>query len=201
LFAEAFTRFNFVSTKMTKLKPERRSESAEPGLSAVILYEDRASRERALEFWQRLSQQQEANEELLVDMISFAQLSRADEARRTAPKAASADFVVFAVTADGDVPDEIRSWIESWLGMRDAREGAMVGLVEGDRSVGSTAGSKEIYFRHIAHRAGMDYLSQSPPAASKGLPDSLDSYQDRARHMTSVLNTILDTPSPPPRVP
>jgi hypothetical protein len=182
-----------------KRKPDYRRPNAGT-TSAVILYEDRASRERALEFWRHLAEQYEPGEELLVDMISFAHLARVDEARRTAPKAAAADYIVFAVTADGDVPDEIQSWIESWLGMRDAREGAMVGLVEGNRDPGATAGSKEIYFRRIAHRAGMDYLSQSPPAVKKAIPDSLDSYQDRARQMTSVLRTILHTPSRPPRL-
>ena len=184
---------------MTKRNTDRTYANAGT-TSAVILYETRASRKRALEFWYHLAHQYEPSEELIVDMISFAQLTRAEEARRTAPKAATADYIVFAVSAEGDVSDEIRSWIESWLGMRDAREGAMVGLIEGHRDPGATAGSKEIYFRHIAHRAGMDYLSQSPPAVKKAMPDSLDSYRERARHITSVLNTILDTSSPPSRL-
>jgi hypothetical protein len=188
------------ANKMTKRKPEQTGAYGGNRLSAVILYEDRAARERALKFWEFLAQQHEADEELLVDMLSFAQLSQTEEARRTAPKAAVADFIVFAVSADGDVPEDVQSWIESWLGVRHAREGAMVGLVEGERGVGATAGSKEIYFRRGAHRAGMDYLSQTPPAAAQGMPDSLDSFGDRARRMTSVLDTILHTPSPPPRL-
>src|SRR5262245_27821344 len=143
-FSEGSIRFTLVSSKMPKRKPNRRTASAGSKLSAVILYEDRPARERALDFWHHVTRQHEPDDELVVDMISFAQLSQVDEARRTVSKAAVADFIVFAVSADGDVPDEIRSWIESWLGLRDAREGAMVGLVEGDRGIGAAASSKEV---------------------------------------------------------
>ncbi|HLX72340.1 MAG TPA: hypothetical protein VKV04_22200, partial [Verrucomicrobiae bacterium] len=58
---------------------------------------------------------------------------------------------------------------------------------------------REIYLRHIAHRAGMDFLSHAAPTAAKAIPDSLDSFSKRAGQMTSVLDNILHTrPRTPP---
>ena len=89
-------------------------------------------------------------------------------------------------------------WIERWLGKRREREGAIVGLVSGQTAPCATAGLKEIYLRHIAHRAGMDYLSRTTPTAPFAMPDSLDSFCNRARQVTSVLDDILRTRFIPP---
>ncbi|HET7626035.1 MAG TPA: hypothetical protein VFM25_12300 [Verrucomicrobiae bacterium] len=109
-------------------------------------------------------------------------------------KAAQADLLVFSFSSQGDFPQELKLWIERWLGKRCEREGSLVGLVT-DRiqSVCPFASLKEIYLRHTALRAGMDYLSHVPPSAGKVIPDSLDSFSQRAGQMTSVLGGILQS--------
>ena len=89
--------------------------------------------------------------------------------------------------------------MERWICQRSEREGALVGLVLADRHSrpGEIACLKEIYLRHAAHRAGMDYLSQVPPVLPKAMPDSLDMYRERAGQVTSVLDEILRTGLPP----
>jgi hypothetical protein len=63
------------------------------------------------------------------------------------------------------------------------------------------ASFREIYLRHIARRAGMDYLSRGAPTATKAIPDSIDSFSERAGRVTSVLANILHKhPHAPPRL-
>ena len=73
-------------------------------------------------------------------------------------------------------------------------------LFEPGRAAGSSSGGKEGYFRRVAVRAGMDYLSHAPLSAETELPDSFDSIDHRAGCVTDVLNNILHHPPsrPPP---
>jgi hypothetical protein len=60
---------------------------------------------------------------------------------------------------------------------------------------------KYAYLRNAAHRAGMDYLTQIPQSiSSRSIPDSLDSYSQRADKVTSVLDGILHQKAPPPQM-
>ena len=108
-------------------------------------------------------------------------------------KAADADVVVFAMEARGDLPDEIKLWIEKWLNKRGEREGAIVGLLHREEGWHGAASFREIYLRHAARRAGMDYLSHAAPTRRRAMPDSLDSFSERAGRMTAVLDGILHT--------
>ena len=182
---------------MKKRQSDQSDTPASAKLSTVILYESSVARERALQSWHDFERSHD--ERLDVDWFSFAQLNQAGPAREAARKATVADIVVFATSEEGELPGEIKMWMEGWLCKRHAREGTLVGLVERKHGIAPTAGLKEIYFRHAAHRAGMDYLSQTPRAAAQRLPDSLDSVRERAGTMTSVLDRILQTPALPPR--
>ena len=116
-------------------------------------------------------------------------------------KAATADMILFSMSSAGDLPHEVKLWIERWLNRRSEREGALIGLVT-DRPANpfEIASLKEVYLRHTAHRAKMDYLSHEIPTARKAIPDSIDSYNRRAGQMTSVLDQILRN-QPTPSIP
>jgi hypothetical protein len=126
-----------------------------------------------------------------MDWWSFPLLSHPTLAHNAADKAARADVVVFAMDARGDLPEEIKMWIERWLNMRGEREGALVGLLGRSEGLNEIASLREIYLRHAACRAGMDYLSHAAPTLRRAIPDSIDSFSARAGQMTSVLDGIL----------
>jgi hypothetical protein len=176
-------------------------ESREAGC-VLVLYESPAGRERAISFCEEFTKQSGAAAELGVRCFSFDSLkvpAKSDEAISNAEKA---DLIVFAVTSVGDLPAEIKIWTENWLGKRGEREGALVGLILGDAANPcEIACLKEVYLRHLAHRAGMDYLSHVPPMIPREIPDSLDSFSQRAGQVTSVLDEILHTRFVPPRIP
>jgi len=166
--------------------------------SVVVIYEDATIRERAVHFCEGLVDEQPA---LNVDWWPFALLSEPSAAHSAVAKAAGADVVVFAMDARGDLPDAIKLWIEKWLNKRGKREGAIVGLLEREEGWHETVSFREIYLRHAARRAGMDYLSHVAPTRRRAIPDSIDSFSERAGRRTSVLDDILQKHSViPPRL-
>jgi len=115
--------------------------------------------------------------------------ARMDEAAKAA---VDAELLVFAVTPEGDLPPAIKLWTEGWLSRRENLDGYLVGLVlEEGAEVRGVAGLKEVYLRHLAHRAGMDYLSHFPSGKAKVIPNSLDDFNQRAEQMTPLLDEIL----------
>jgi len=47
----------------------------------------------------------------------------------------------------------------------------------------------------------MDYLTDVPPEITRPIPDSLESFSERAQQITSVLDEILRKPIHPPSLP
>ena len=183
---------------------KRTAEAAKSGdaeqVRVLVVYEDNATREHAVQFCEQLANQHCPERGPAVEWQSFAELTDPKASPTAAEAASAANFVVFAVSAGNDFPQEIKLWIEGWLGRRGDREGALVGLVPRPQSPCDAASLKEIYLRFAAHRAGMDYLSHVPPTLPKPLPDSLDSFTEQAGEVTSLLDEILRTwslPTPP----
>ncbi len=172
-------------------------ESAREQARAVVVYETAPAREHAMEFCRQLTGEQTLD----IHWCSFDLLHDSASAIRAANKAGLADLILFSMTFNGDLPREVKLWIERWLSKRREREGALVGLIlDRPPNVSTTASLKEIYLRHTAKRAGMDYLSHAMPSLWNAMPDSLDSFSKRAGQMTSVLDEILHTqpPAAPP---
>lgn len=178
---------------------EKNEAKGSRGKCVVVVYETPAIREQAVRFCERLAEERKSAA-MEMNWWSFQLLGNPALRSDAVEKAADADVVVFAMDASGDLPEEIKLWIEHWLNKRGEREGALVGLVmrEEPRDMASF---REIYLRHAARRAGMDYLSHAAPTARQAIPDSLDSFSERAGRMTSVLSNILHKhPQHPPRL-
>jgi hypothetical protein len=47
----------------------------------------------------------------------------------------------------------------------------------------------------------MDYLTEVPQEIAQPIPDSLESFSERAQYMTSVLDEILHKPTLPRQLP
>jgi hypothetical protein len=172
----------------------RKQEAENPKAKCVVVvYETPAIREHAARFCERLAQERESIAKAEMNWWSFRLLGHSIAGGDAAQKAALADVVIFAMNADGDLPEEIKLWIENWLNKRGEREGALVGLLAREERSHDVPPFREIYLRHIARRAGMDFLSHSAPTAARAIPDSLDSFSERAGQMTSVLDNILHT--------
>jgi len=176
------------SKARTSLKEE---SSIRRRQNVVMVCENDAARQHALRSQPGLGFDDAKPKDKPIAWWSFEQLSEKIHADDAAAKAAAADLVVFSVSTSGDLPDHVKLWIEKWVANRNDREGALVCLVSVPKTPAYLASLKEIYLRHTAHRAGMDYLSEIPSGPGKALPDSPDSCRERARHVSSVLDEIL----------
>lgn len=178
---------------MAETKENNTRGSPTEQFAVIIVHEDAGTRDHAARFCRQLAELHGAGMEFQFHWWSGDRLANATDAGEAAAAAARAPMVVLSLQPEGDVPAVIKHWIEHWLRARGEREGALIGLVETDPNPCSIACLKEVYLRRVAHRAGMDYLSHVPPIAPRAIPDSLDSYNERAGRMTAVLDEILHT--------
>ncbi len=182
---------------MRTLSPQPADSGARPRERVLVLHEDTAAREHAAHFCSRLSER--CGGEVEVIWTSFRSLANDAKARDAMQHAVEVDFIVFAASGPGEMPEHVKRWTESALSIRSEHEGAIVGLFEHHADCARMAPDKEVYLRNLAHRAGLDYLSQPSPTTRRAIPDSLDSYSERALQVTSVLDEILQTrPAPVP---
>lgn len=161
----------------------------------AVVYEDPIAREEAVGFCDHLVEQFWNQFSFDIGWCSFTSLLEADSIAQATRKAADADWIIFAARPEGEMPFYVRAWIETWLKERGEREGVLVSLGAGTGPASETA-DKPLYLRQVAHRAGMDYLTQFPSSLSHPIPDSPESCTARAAEVTSVLEGILHHPPP-----
>ena len=164
------------------------------------MYEDAAARERAVTFCDQLVSRFWTKCDFDVSWWPFALLDQAMAAKEATERAAQADLIVFAATAEGDFPINVKAWVEAWLKQRGDREGKLASLLEPIAGAEDREGQKHHYLREVAHHGAMDYLTQVPPGMSRLIPDSLEAYTERADQVTSLLDDILHQQPPPPHL-
>jgi hypothetical protein len=160
----------------------------------TAFYEDAETRESAMAFCDILVKRFWSHFEFDVSWWSFASLQDPGSAGEAARKAAGADFVIFSMRAASEAPLGVQEWVEAWLHQRGSREGALVGLAG---SANPCVEKAQLYLRQVAHRAGMDYLTEVPQDMPRLIAESPDLFTQRAQQVTTVLNEILHPPPPP----
>lgn len=167
--------------------------------TVVVVYDSPETRETAVSFCDQLVQKFWHDCEFDVSWWPTQKLQEGDSAHHARHRATEADLVIFALPPQAEISLDVQEWVESWVPERGEREGALVDLISARESGAEpgAAGTKR-YLRHIAHRAGMDYLTQVPPSISWQAPESVDSCAERAQQVTSVLDEILHHQVAPP---
>jgi hypothetical protein len=183
---------------MTRNNDHEARLEAKTAWSVVVVYEDAAAREQAVDFCDQLVKRFWARFEFQVNWWAFGLLQSEPTATEAAEKAAQADLVILSTLRQEDFPARVKGWIESWLCRRGDREGFLVGLMERGDVLSGQEAQKHHYLRQAAHRGAMDYLTQVPQDISHAMPESLESCSQRAAHVSSVLDEILRQQAPPP---
>jgi len=165
--------------------------------SVVIVHEDVPTREEAVKFSDNLVRRFWAHYEFDFGWWPLGDLENETKSAEAAAKAVKADLLVFALNPEGRTPETLFGWVEDWIHARGDREGAVVGLLDPAAAPSGTTTERYLYLRSLAHRAGMDYLIQCPENMTQPIPDSLDSYAERARQRTTVLDEIMRRPAAP----
>lgn len=160
----------------------------------AVFFEGEPSRDMAAQFCDELVRRFWAHSTFDVYWCAVGDLAEEATSREAARRAAEAEMVVFAMPGKGEPAWEVQAWACQLIDLRREREGALVGLLE----PGEGAHSGRFQFlRNLAHRAGMDYLTQVPDVLCLEIPDSLESYSQRAAEVTGVLDDILKHSRPP----
>jgi len=169
--------------------------------SITVVYDNASAREMAIGFCDALVSRFWEQFEFAISWWSVQQLERCDSAMQAAKQAGRADIVVFAIGFAEKVPPSLAQWIELWLQERGEHEGALVSLPSARIPAELGTSTMCFYLRDLAHRAGMDYLTNIPEGLSHLIPESLESCAERAQKVTSLLNEILHCPRPTQPVP
>jgi hypothetical protein len=103
-------------------------------------------------------------------------------------KAASAATLIVAARSEGEFSPRLKSWLDRWAFKRANTRGILIGLFA-DRKATNLPTTKELFLRQMAHQGGVEYRSHL--TATGLVPDSLESYSERAGQVTSVLDGIL----------
>lgn len=171
----------------------------EERLSGVVVYQDRTTRDRAIRLCDHLIETFWSDLALEFSWWKFDYLREPGISRLAAEAAARADLILFSAHASKELPPHVESWIESWLKRRENRTAALVALIglAADPLKGMTP--VHIYLREVAQRAQMDYLPQVLDDPAVRFNVSVETINNRAEKVTSVLDDILHHNPTPPR--
>lgn len=141
------------------------SVESESACRLLVIYEDDAAHERAMEAAQHLSLQFKDEVTFAVASCAFPDLARHDSAAGAFEAAALADVLV--VATHGRLSAEAGDWLESSLARRKGREGALVLLLV--EPVDPTAPILSLLARwnRAAANLKMDFLPLLPRSAEE----------------------------------
>ena len=165
-------------------------ESGDPNWLVGVIYEDAETRAVAARECDRLLAKLWSEHGFEIHWWSFDELGEARAGCEALEKARAAAVMIFAVQPEGSYRHDTREWVETWLKLRGEREGALIGLLNPGENAGLVS-EKYVYLHHVAHRAGMDYLTAIPKDIFHFIPESCESCTERAGQVTGVLDEIL----------
>lgn len=170
-------------------------ETAE-NFSVVVMYADRATRERAIRVCDHMALELSREFDFDFSWWKFDYLRDAKVAKLGAAAAAQADMIIFSAHADGELPATVTSWIESWVSKRDDRPSALVALIGTMEDPQKGLTPAHFYLRNVAQRAKMDYLPHAMVPLSDAQYGSVESILRRAETTTPFLQEILNHTAP-----
>ncbi len=158
--------------------------------SVVVVYEHPLSREQAMVFCDQLVERFWDKLSFDIGWWSYDMLQEAEAGSLAVERAARADLIIVATRGGDQPPRRIQDWLEDCLRGRGDREGAIVGLTRDSLDEPASCAA-QLYLRNLAHRSGLDYLTQVPAEMCQPIPETFESADGRATQVTSVLTEIL----------
>lgn len=167
----------------------------------AVIYDTALARQKAIKFCDGLVSRFWEQFEFGISWWSLKQLEGPNGDQEATLKAGLADLVVFATAHCQRVHPAFERWVGLWLRQREEREGVLVNILPTGVSSESATSPMSLYLRSVAHRAGMDYLTDMPEGLSYPIPESVESCAERAQRVTALLDEILHSPMPSVPVP
>jgi hypothetical protein len=160
--------------------------------TVVVIYEDGATRARALSACDYLVSQIWENVELDFHWWRTDFLKDPHMAEAAARHAIVSDFLIVCSREGGEISTTLEAWFGSWIGKHQDREGALIDLtVDQDASV--PARHRQNVLREIASRGRFDYLTAVPEQPGMEALRSAEPPQN-----TAPIGDLYDPASRPP---
>jgi len=166
--------------------------------NVVVVYEDAASRQRAMAACDFLMQELWSEVEFDFHWWRADFLEHAVMAQAAAEQAADADFLIVCSNPEKGISQNLKEWFESWIEARHGRDGALLDLTQSNLTTTATMQTTETFLRAVARRAMLDYFTTAQQTVTGTLPSSYEEVQHRASQVSSVLDEILHQPPRPP---
>jgi hypothetical protein len=129
-------------------------------LGVLVIYEDFPARLRIQHVYWMLMR--ELSDEFNFDCswYGFQDLEIPRSAARASAAAANADLILFSVDLETELPPAVKSWIESWIGVKAAQDAALAALLNNVHRRNKRRMPIWKYLSGIAQRAGMSFLPE-----------------------------------------
>ena len=158
---------------------------AKPQFNVVIAYEDFAAGLHAQETCDFLARNLERELTLDSQMWKFDVLGNPKLREMATRDAAEADLIMISTHGDGDLPQEVKDWIDEWTGQLSSAI-ALVKLTDRNPCCHPDDDVIRSYLQSVAQRAGMDFFAQPDDWPDRGEDFSLEQISQRT-HATSTL--------------
>lgn len=170
-----------------------REASRSRAVCCAVIYEDTASRDRALRLCDDLVRNLWNDLEFDFSWWRFDYLDDPAIARVAAESALWSDIAMFSVRSTGELPLPVRRWVDDWSHRRLADDGVLVALIGSiDTPRGETPAHS--YLRQRAAQAHMDFLPHPSDFPLARAEITLSEIEARASWKTALLNDILRHP-------
>jgi len=163
-------------------------------LNVVIAYEDLETGKRAMKTYEYMVQQLGdqclfANQMWKFDVLAVPKLKDI-----AAKDAAAAEIIIISAHGGRDLPADVKSWIETWLGYK-TEASALVALFDGE----SDFNPARTYLMDIASRAQIEFFCQPDiwPGAPQTRSTSTLAHPRSEKTMAFLTTTTQEVPSFP----
>ena len=137
-----------------------------PILHGVVAYEDVAVAKLAKEKWDYVVRTLQTGYEFELQLWKFDVLRHPQLRDAAVNDAAKAQIVFVATRGAGDLPSEVKAWIEQWLAeSSQKRDAARLLTLLFDAPAGqveASAFSQFAYLQQVARKASMDFIACGP---------------------------------------
>jgi hypothetical protein len=143
---------------------------AQNALRAVVLYDNRDSATRAQDVCDQFSQQGAGRYTFEQTHWKFELLHVPALRALAAEETRDADFVLVTIRGQGELPAEVRAWVEEWLSQPGPRPRALLALIGPEKDPGCDFPQAELDLQAMAARAAAAFWVLHADATTREWP-------------------------------
>jgi len=146
-------------TNMNTLLPDASSFEARTPFKVVVAYDEVAMGVRAKHVLDSIQLTLEPECNFVVNLWKFSMFQVTELADSAVLHAVAAHLIILALREDNGVPQETRTWIETWLPHRASAVGALVLLFEPAKNSSPAVSPTQFYLLDVGQRGNLDVFA------------------------------------------